>query len=631
MGHTAFVNLTTGEVTVEPSDSEALRLFLGGRGYASKILFDRVGSEVEPFSPENLLIFSIGPLGGTPWPTSGRGHVTFKSPLTGGYGHSNAGGDFGAELARAGLDALVLSGRSPSPAYLYVTDRGGIQVEIRPAEDLWGLEVSRISDRLEPLGKVACIGPAGENLVRIAGIMNDRSRAAARAGGGAVMGSKQLKAIVVQAAGRRAVPPDFRQRAVEAAKFLRTTPQLESLRRYGTSFLVSIKNVSGDLPAKNHQLGQVPFVAKIDAQALDRYVVKFKGCYACPLQCGRVSQVSEGRYACHTGGPEYETLDALGPMTWLSDMEAIIYANLRCNELGLDTISTGVVIAFAMECHEKGLLQDAELSLEWGDPDTVLGLIEQIASRRGLGSMLAEGVRRAAAMIGGGAEGLAMHVKGLETPRQEPRIAKGFGLGHATSARGADHLYALPTIDLAGLWDAGRRFFAEEVLDELMDTDNERYKPDVVLLGEDFCAVTDALGVCKFTTSEDYTLLPEDLAEGLSLLWQRPVTADELMTAGERIVNLERMYNVRQGMGREADCLPARFTTEPLDVWEYTPDPETGEGIRSEKPVRAGAIVRDLEAMLDRYYDLRGWDRQGIPTPETLSRLGLGPRIGDGG
>ena len=632
MANTAFINLTTREVSIKPSDEEALRLFVGGRGYATKLLYDQVGPEVQPLSPDNLLIFSIGPMGGTPWPTSGRGHVTFKSPLTGAYGHANAGGNFGAELAKAGYDALVITGQADTPVYLYVTgDGAGGQVEIRAADvptdpsgqSLWGLEVSAVSDQLEPLGKVACIGPAGENLARIAAVMNDRSRAAGRAGGGAVMGSKRLKAVVVKAAGRRTVPPAFRKRAVEVSKYLRTTPKLEDLRRYGTSFLVGIKNASGDLPAKNHQMGQVPFVGKIDAEALDRYVVKAKGCYACPLLCGRVSEVTEGRFACHTGGPEYETIDALGPMTWLSDMEAIIYANLRCNELGLDTISTGVVVAFAMECHEKGLLESEDLSLAWGDPEAVLGLIERIAQRQGIGDTLAEGVRLAAEQIGGGAEGLAMHVKGLETPRQEPRIAKGFGLGHATANRGADHLSALPTIDLAGHWDVAQRYFPEEMLDELMDTDNERYKADEVVLGEHYCALTDALGICKFTTSEDFALHPDDLAEGLSLLWEYPVTAEELMTAGERIVNLERMYNARQGMGRADDRLPERFTKEPLDVWEFTTDPETGWGTPSEKPVRAGAIVRDLDAMLDRYYDLRGWDRNGRPTEETLQRLGL--------
>jgi len=314
-------------------------------------------------------------------------------------------------------------------------------------------------------------------------------------------------------------------------------------------------------------------------------------------------------------------------MTWLSDMEAIIYANLRCNELGLDTISTGVVIAFAMECHEKALLTDTELSLEWGDPDTVLGLIERIAHRQGIGDMLAEGVKRAAAQIGCGAERFALHVKGLELPRQEPRIAKGFGLGHMTSARGADHLYALPTIDLAGQWDVARRYFPAEVVDELMDTANERYKPDVVLFGEHYCALSDALGICKFTTSEAFALHPLDLAEGLSLLWGRTVTAQELLAVGERIVNLERLYNVRQGMGRADDRLPERFTQEPLDVWEYLDDPETGWSIATEKPVRSQALVHDPDAMLDRYYDLRGWDHNGVPLEKTVKRLGLANKL----
>jgi aldehyde:ferredoxin oxidoreductase len=437
------------------------------------------------------------------------------------------------------------------------------------------------------------------------------------------MGSKRLKAVVVRATGRRDLPSAFRTRAKAASQHLLTAPELAGLRRYGTSFLVAIKNASGDLPARNHQAAQVPFAGRVDAEALDRYVVKAKGCYACPLRCGRVSEVREGPYACHTGGPEYETIDALGPMTGLSDLEALIYANLRCNELGLDTISTGVTVAFAMECHEKGLLCDQELSLEWGDPDTVLGLIERIAHRRGIGDLLAEGVKRAAERIGGGAERLAMHVKGMELPRQEPRIAKGFGLAHATSNRGADHLYALPNIDLAGLWDVARRHFPAHMLDELMDAANERYKADEVILGEHYCAVTDALGICKFTTAENHALEPEDLAEGLSALWGWTVAPQMLMEAGERIVNLERMYNVRQGMGRADDRLPERFMREPLDIWDYTPDPAGAWATRSAEPVRAGALIHDLDAMLDRYYDLRGWSRAGVPTHETLRRLEL--------
>jgi aldehyde:ferredoxin oxidoreductase len=322
-------------------------------------------------------------------------------------------------------------------------------------------------------------------------------------------------------------------------------------------------------------------------------------------------------------GPEYETTNALGPMCWVSDPEAILYANRLCNEYGLDTISTGVTVAFALELREKGIIADEpDLPLEWGSPAALHGLIERIALRRGIGDVLAEGTRRAAQAIGGGAERYAMQVKGLELPRQEPRFAKGFGLGHATSNRGADHLYGLPAIDLASAWDVAKRLFPAEIVPELMDPANEKYKPDMVVYGEHFCAVTDALGICKFSTIEEYALFPEDLAPGVAALWGRPVTGADLLAVGERIVNLERLYNVRQGLSRADDRLPARFTTEPAPLYWYEEDPATGEMVRSEAPIRHG-LLHDFDAMLDRYYDLRGWTRDGLPTPETLTRVGL--------
>jgi aldehyde:ferredoxin oxidoreductase len=623
MPKTAFVNLTTGLISVTETDAETLHRWLGGRGYAACILFDRVGPGVDPLDVDNLLIFSVGPLTGTLWPTAGRYHVTFKSPLTGAYGYANGGGFFGPELAHIGYDALVISGRASSPVLLHVTPDA---VEILPADPLWGLEVSAVEERLAgsdlKRGRVACIGPAGENLVRFAGIISDRSRAAARCGGGAVMGSKNLKAVWVEAQGRKKkVPAEFKAAAREASHRLTAHPGVQSLSRWGTAHLIASKNASGDLPAKNHQLPQVPFVNRVDAEALDGYVVEHKGCYACPIRCGRVSHVPSGPYATHAGGPEYETIDALGPMCWLDDMAAIIHANWRCNELGLDTISTGVVIAFAMECHQRGLLRDAELSLTWGDPQTVLGLIERIARREGIGELLAEGTARAAGAIGPGAEPLAMQVKGMELPRQEPRIAKGFGLGHATSNRGADHLYALPTIDLAGAWEVAERLFPD-LLPDLMDVADESYKADMVVYSEHYNAVSDALGICKFSTTETYALFPEDVARGLSLLLGREITGDELLHVGERIVNLERLYNVRQGFTRAQDRLPRRFTTEAVDVWVFTPHPETGEMVRSAEPVRRAALI-DLERMLDRYYALRGWTSEGVPIRATLRRLGL--------
>jgi aldehyde:ferredoxin oxidoreductase len=616
----AWVDLSTSAVRIETVETELAAQFLGGRGLGAALLFQHLADPVDPLAPANPLIFSVGPLTGTPWPTGSRAHVTFHSPLTSIYGYANTGGFFGAALRRAGYDALVITGRSDRPVYLEITPVG---VDIQPADHLWGKGTHATHDALAMDGtRVACIGPAGEHGVRLAAIINDRGRAAARCGGGAAMGSKHLKAIVVQGQVDLDLPTAFRVQARRAFEHVRDHPHVAGLRDLGTVFLVGPKNLSGDLPALNHQLGQVPWADRIDAQAIASYTLRNKGCFACPIRCGRVTRVGSGPHAGELEGPEYESLDALGPMCGIDGPEAIIHANRLCNDLGLDTISTGTVIAFAMECHQRGLLDDADFSLEWGDVDTLLGLIHHIAHRRGLGDLLAEGSRRAAESIGGGAAQLAMHVKSMELPRQEPRIAKGFGLGHATANRGADHLYALPTIDLAGNLEAARRLFPADIVPELLETDDETYKPDIVVFSEHYCAVSDALGVCKFTTAETYALYPEDLAAGLSALWGRRASADELLTAGERIVNLERLYNVRLGLSRADDRLPDRFTSEPLSIHAFDRDEVTGEMHRSPEPIHVG-VLRDFDAMMDRYYRLRGWNENGIPTPETLHRLGL--------
>jgi len=620
MLYTAWIDLSAGTVRLQPTESDLEDQFLGGRGVGAALLFRHLADASDPLSPDNPLIFTFGPLTGTPWPSGARYHVTFLSPLTGIYGYSNAGGFFGAALRRAGYCVLIITGRAEEPVYLEVTPVG---VTIQSAVDLWGHGTEDTHDALATGGaRVACIGQAGENLVRFAAIINDRGRAAARCGGGAVMGSKNLKAIVVRGQRPLGLSPVFREQARLALRQVHDHPGTAALREWGTVHLVAIKNRTGDLPAHNHQLGQVPRPDRIDARAVARYVTKRKGCFACPIRCGPVTHIEDGPYAGTLEGPEYESLDALGPMCGVDNLQAIIYANRRCNNLGLDTISTGVAIAFAMECHQEGILNDPDLSLTWGDEQTVLGLIEQIARQRGLGAMLAEGVRSAAKTIGGNAPRYAMHVKGMELPRQEPRIAKGFGLGHATSNRGADHLYALPTIDLAGAWDAAQRFFPSEIVTTLMDTDDETYKPDLIVFSEHYCALSDALGVCKFTTAETYALLPDDLAAGLSALWGREVSGEQLLTAGERIVNLERLFNVRLGLTRSDDRLPARFTTEPLDIYDFASNAATGQIARSAEPVHTG-ILRDFEKMLDRYYDLRGWDQNGIPTKKTLQRLHL--------
>jgi aldehyde:ferredoxin oxidoreductase len=625
MPKTATVDLAAARVTVAETPADLLRRFIGGRGLGAKLLYDLVGLDVDPLGPQNYLIFTAAPLAGTPWPTSARLHVTFKSPLTGCYGYANSGGHFVAELRHAGYDALIVAGRAPVPSILRVTDDA---IAIEPAPQLWGKTTGQVHDALlgkdapASKGRVACIGPAGENRVRIAAIINERSRAAARGGPGAVMGSKNLKAIHVIAKGRPAVRLELRTAAKAAVEKLRGDPHLDGLRQWGTLVLMDGKNIGGDQPAMNHQFAQVPFIRQVNAAAFDRYVLEHKGCYACPIKCDRKSRVADGPFAVEIDGPEYETTNALGPLCWVSDPEAILYANHLCNEYGLDTISTGVTIAFALELHQRGLLDEPDLPLEWGSPAALHGLIERIAYRRGVGDLLAEGTRAAAAAIGSGAERYAMQVKGMELPRQEPRFAKGFGLGHATSNRGADHLYGLPAIDLAGAWDVARRVFPAEIVPELMDPANEKYKADMVVYGEHFCAVTDALGICKFSTIEEYALFPEDLAPGVEALWGHPVTGADLLAVGERIVNLERMYNVRQGLARADDRLPPRFIEEPAPLYEFEPDPVTGELARSAEPLRYG-LLHDFDAMLDRYYDLRGWSRDGIPTAETLRRVGL--------
>lgn len=628
----AWIDLSKGHVNLQPLDAALATAFLGGRGLGCAWLFQRLGNPkvlsaergTEPLPPAAPLIFSVGPFTGTPWPTGARYHVTFHSPLTGVYGYANSGGFFGSALRRAGYVALVITGRAEKPVYLEVTPQ---KVRIRSAEHLWGLGTAAVHEALAVAdARVACIGPAGENAVRFAAIINDRGRAAARCGGGAVMGSKNLKAIQVRGRAPLTLPPAFQKVARRAFAQVRDHPNVKGLRDWGTVVLVGPKNQSGDLPARNHQFGQVPWPERVDAQAISRYTSQTKGCFSCPIRCGRLTRVETGPHAGELEGPEYETLDALGPMCWLDDPEAIIHANLLCNDLGLDTISTGVTVAFAMECHEHGLLSDADVSLQWGDADAVLGLIERIARRQGVGALLAEGVRRAAQRIGGDAPRYAMHVKGMELPRQEPRIAKGFGLGHATSNRGADHLYALPTIDLAGNLDAARHFFPAEIIPALMEADNEAYKPDLVVLTEHYCAVADALGVCKFSTAETYATYPEDLAAGLSALWGHEVSGQDLLTAGERIVNLERLYNVRFGLSRADDQLPARFTSEPLPIHTFEREAAGGGTRPSPEPVHVGRL-NDFDAMLDRYYRLRGWTSEGIPTPDTLRRLGLEPRV----
>lgn len=617
MGITAWIDLTTRKVIKKKTSEELLEKYLGSRGYAARLLYDNTDENTKPLSPDNILIFSPGLLTGTPWPTGARYTVTAKSPLTGVYGYSNASGFFGPELRKAGYDALVFKGQASEPVYLLVEDE---DITIKSSQEYWGEVTSTTEKALKekyPGAKVACIGPAGENEVRVAAILNDKGRTAARAGMGAVMGNKMLKAIVCKSQREVELSAEFKKIARSKAKKVAQHPGSISLRKWGTAELIDPKNQSGDLPAKNHQLVQFPEAEKVNAEAVDEYVYKNTGCYACPIACSRHSKIESGDYKCDIEGPEYETLNALGPLVWNDDLELLIYANKLCNDFGVDTISIGVLISFLLECKQENLLtaeDTAGFTVGWGQGEKILQLIEMIANREGIGDILAEGVARASEKLGPATKKYALHVKGMELPRQEPRICKAMGLGHATSNRGADHLYGLPTIDLTGNVEIAEKYFPQ-CLPEILETTSEKYKPEMLVFTQEYCAVSDALGICKFSTTENFALTPEDVAEGISAL--KPdfaIDEKKLLQAGERIINLERMYNIREGLNRKQDNLPQRFLEEPATVYKLKDKRLTDEILQED-------LLIDLEPMLDRYYELRGWNNQGIPTADKLMEL----------
>ncbi len=603
------VDVETGACREEAEDAGDRASYLGGRGAAARLLAQRAFWRHEATDARAPFVVASGLLNGTPWPASSRVQIAFRSPLTGIYGYANAGGSLGPRLAAHGIAALELVGRAAGPV---VVDVGPDKVEVRDAGGLWGRSVSETTAALRAgrqAAAVACVGIAGERGVPLASVIVDGERAAARCGGGAVLGAKNVKAIVVHGGRPPRVPDAFRRHARAAAERILATPGVADFSRFGTPVLVAIKNEHGDLPAMNHRRGQVDFAGRIDADALEPYRAASAGCPGCPIRCGRVSEVRAGRHRSRSAGPEYETIAALGSNCLCGDLEAVLHANALCNEFGLDTISVGGTIAFAMECHERGLLSDGDLDLDldWGKGDTIVALVERIARREGVGELLGRGVRHAAREIGPEATRYALHVKGLEVPGQEPRIAKSFGLGHATSNRGADHLYALPTIDVAGLDGAARRLLPG-VYPRVLDMADEATRASLVQFGEDYCAVSDALGVCKFTTTEMYALDPEHLAQALDALGL-PMDAKRLLEVGERIVNLERLMNGRLGVDGRADALPARFLEEPLEVAH-------GDALDEHR-------IESLPSMLSDYYRLRGWGEDGLPTAAVLERLGL--------
>jgi len=616
VGRILRIDLTNHESEGFEISPDLARTWLGGNGFGGKILWDEVPASIDPLSPENILTLATGPLVGTAWPCSGRMEAIAKSPLTGIYGDSNCGGYFGPELKFAGVDAVVITGASDGPVSLWIHD--GI-VEIEDAKDLWGLDTVETEGALRRRKgdeniKVACIGPAGENLVPYASIQATPSRSFGRSGLGAVMGSKNLKAVAVRGTARPPIasPQAFTALAREMHRRLRENEFFPSLARYGTSGLVPIANETGRFPTRNFQRGDYVHADMIGGDALrDQFWEKDDGCFACPIRCDKVYRVRAGEFAgAVTSSLEYETLNSFGAAVDNSNLASIIAANERCDRLGLDTISAGRAISFAMELYEEGILTKRDtggMELVWGDYKLVLELIEQIGQREGLGELLSLGVRKAAERIGENAAYYAMEVKGQEIPAQDGRAQQSMGLAHITSSRGADHLKAFPTIDETGYPNEVIRRYGEQFLPEMADPQATKYKPFLVKDGEDLGAVVDSVGLCK---SGGTHVMAEiywgEIAKGLTLATGIEFSEDDLKTTGERITNLMRAYNALHGITRKDDRLPRRFIEEP--------SPSAG----------AKDQIAHAEEMLDEYYELRGWDlKRGWPTRETLKRLGL--------
>ena len=620
-GRVIRIDLTAGHVSVKELDEGFARQYIGGTGFAARILWDEVGPEVDPLSPENRLVVAVGPLTGTAFPPAGRYMMAAKSPLTGIWGESHAGGHFGPELKFAGYDMIVFQGRSPKPVYLLIDDD---RVELKSAEHLWGKDTRETTHMLwEELGdksfKIACIGQAGENLVRISAVISEMNRAAARTGIGAVWGSKRLKAIAVRGSGGVEVAdPERFMQVVDEAIYLCTKgvwgeAAESSLGKYGTPCLVEMLNAIGRLPTKNHWTGVFEEAEKIGPEAMRKnYRIARASCFSCAIQCKYIAYIRDGPYAgTLVGGPEYESIFALGSNCMNSNLESVIYANLLCDLYGLDTISTGKVISWAMECYEHGLLtrEDVDgLDLRWGNYEAMIELIHKIARREGFGDLLAEGAKRASEKVGRGTERFAIHVKGMEASGQDPRAQKSVGCTYAISVRGADHLRSLSSLEELGYPQVVIERFGEDKAEAIMDRLSEQYKGLLVKDMEDLYAVVDSLLLCKYGTMWPPIYYFDHIAKLLPPLtgMEEYSSVEAVRLAAERICNLRRCFNLREGITRKDETLPERFTKEPMPH-----GPAKGQ-------------VCNLEPMLREYYQHRGWDYEtGLPYRSTLVRLGL--------
>ncbi len=603
MGRILRVDLSRRKIEVQPLADELAESYIGGSGFGAKILYEETRPEIDPLGPENLLVFAVGPLTGTRIYNSNRYGVVAKSPLTGHFGEANSGGHWGGTFKRCGYDALILSGISEEPVTLYIDEQ---EARLEDARPLWNKETFEVDrhyrGRYGEGAQVACIGPAGENQVALANIITDgaHGRAAGRCGLGAVMGAKRLKAVVVN--GKAEVPTARPEEISRLMKELGPTMKEGAVfLQHGTSGGVKYCAEIGNLPVQNWRGGHwVDGAVKISGQTMtDTILVGRYHCGQCTLNCGRVVKAAEGPYAGEQiGGPEYETIGLLGSNCLLDDLPGIARANELCNRLGLDTISTGGVIGFAMEAWQRGLIGPADtdgVELAWGSVPAVLAMIERIAYGRGLGRLLGQGVKRAAEALGGSAAEFAVTVKGLEPPAHDPRAKVTVALGLATANRGACHLGAFTHDFEEGL------YLADLGTPQLTDRFALEGKVENVVRMQHLMGMFDALTACKFGLFGGLTVHP--LVRFLNAVTGWDMDVDGFFRAGERIFNLKRLYIGQFGLSRKDDLLPARFLTH-----------RRGGGTNFLPPIGE---------LLAQYYARRGWDEFGIPTEGKLRELGI--------
>jgi len=612
-GKILTLDLSSGEKEIIALDETMIRRFLGGRGFVSSWLYENLPGRVDPLGHDNLLVFSSGPCNGTLVPSASRGSIGAKSPLTSILGSGNTGSPFSVQLKRAGWDMVVLSGKARRPSYLFI-DTGG--VEVVGCEDLWGKETPDATFALRSRHgsrnvSIACIGPAGERQVPIATVIFDRFRAAGRGGIGAVMWSKNLKALVVKGSGgiQVAHPKSLKQEVLRFVQSLSEEPYYKRYSEEGTGVIVAPMHDMGCVLVKNGMSGDFESIRSLNADHLKKdWFIRQKACFSCPMPCTQQYGIREGTYrgAYGEGSAAASVIMGFGPRCGISDIKAVAKAYTLTNELGLDLISTNAVLAFGMECFEKGFIGTSDtggIPLEFGHVPALLEMVSQIGMKKGFGAILGQGVKKAAELLGSGSERFAPHVKGMDMMEVDPRGFPSWGLMFAVSSRGADHVRAYDVSQIMPFSD--EELVAIAGTPEVRDMFSPRGKGRSVAFFENIRAVADSMEVCRFVTRGKLGF-PENLVGMLRAVTGLDFTVDQLYTIGERIVNVERLFNLRAGMTKAQDTLPERYLREPL------PD-----GAAKGKTV-------PMAQMLEDYYKARDWSLiSGFPSEEKLENLGL--------